>query len=486
MGNYNLIDEKWLPTSEGLKSIKDIFTDASIESLGGNPAEKICALKLLAAIAQAAATPEDDYEWKYAKAAETAEKCLEYLDKWHDKFYLYSDEPFLQMPVKAAEKKPLSAIDPEIASGNTTVLFGSQKEKEYSDREKAMLILRQAGFAFAGKKVDNSVNLSKSSGYQKGKSGKPGPFVGSNGYLHSFLLGKNLQETIWLNMFSKEAIEDMHIFEKGVGLPPWEKMPEGEDCPRARELKSSFIGKLVPLCRFCLIEGNNIHYTEGITYPTHKEGGEDISVTLYNQPKDTKALWADTGKKPWRNLTGMLSFLGKEKTHSCPQIVNGFRRARKNCDEIGIWAGGLKLSSNAGEQYASGNDDYVESVIKFSKIDIGEDWYAALKDEMQELEHVSKILFKSVKTYADNLKAFDKAPFAVSAFWESCEKHIDDLLKACGSGKKQEIWDIRKKFAENAYRIFDSVCAKDTARQITEWAKTRPNLSKYLSSGGQQ
>jgi len=51
------------------------------------------------AIAQAACTPEDDDDWASIQPGGLAERCLGYLDKWHDRFYLYGEKPFLQMPI---------------------------------------------------------------------------------------------------------------------------------------------------------------------------------------------------------------------------------------------------------------------------------------------------------------------------------------------------------------------------------------------------
>ena len=489
MGEYNLIDEKWLPTTEGLKSLKDIFSDNSISGLSGNPVQKICHIKLLLAIAQAAYTPEDEDDWKDMEIPGLAEKCLQYLNEWYNKFYLYGDEPFLQMPVvKEAIKKQikdgqqtieLTLLDYAIGSKNNTSLFSYQKNREYSNSEKAVFIVQETGYALGGKKAKRCV-LTTTQGYIKG-TGKPGPFVGACGYLHSFINGNNLLETIWLNMFTKDVISDMPIFTFGLGTPPWEKMPEGEDCQRARELKSSFIGSLVPLCRFCLLAGNEIYYTEGISYPSHKEGGMDMSTTLYSVKKDVKALWASPDKKPWRNLTAIISFLG-EKTHSCPQIEKCFLRARDVCEEIKIWSGGIKVSSNAGEQYATGTDDYVESAVKFREIDLGEPWYEKLKSEMNVVNEIAKTLQTSVWLYIKDMQAADIKDAALYAFWEECEQYFDKLVEACDSYMKDPgaIPSIHRIFAKTALNIYDAVCLKETARQMSAWAKHRPKLGTYL------
>jgi CRISPR system Cascade subunit CasA len=96
---FNLIDEPWLPVVDvGLVSLKALFSHKDYRALGGNPVQKIAVTKLLLAIAQAAATPADDDDWAELGAEGMAIKCLAYLERWRDSFWLYGEKPFLQMP----------------------------------------------------------------------------------------------------------------------------------------------------------------------------------------------------------------------------------------------------------------------------------------------------------------------------------------------------------------------------------------------------
>ena len=96
---FNLINEAWIPIANiGQVSLKDVFTHLDYSALGGNPIQKIALMKLLLAIAQAAYTPADEADWKQLGTQDLSEKCLAYLEKWHDSFYLYGEQPFLQMP----------------------------------------------------------------------------------------------------------------------------------------------------------------------------------------------------------------------------------------------------------------------------------------------------------------------------------------------------------------------------------------------------
>lgn len=78
---YNLIDEPWIPVADhGRVSLRQVFNQPEYRSLGGNPVQKIALLKLLLAIAQAAATPKDDGEWNALGSDGLAQRCSEYLD----------------------------------------------------------------------------------------------------------------------------------------------------------------------------------------------------------------------------------------------------------------------------------------------------------------------------------------------------------------------------------------------------------------------
>jgi hypothetical protein len=136
---FSLLNEPWIPIVDvGRVGLRQLFSDPCYRALGGNPVQKIALTKLLLAIAQAAYTPEDNDDWGALGYQGLAEKCLQYLDKWQDRFYLYGEKPFLQMPaISKAKEQSLGAVLPEIATGNTTIYNAIQIEKELSDADKA-------------------------------------------------------------------------------------------------------------------------------------------------------------------------------------------------------------------------------------------------------------------------------------------------------------------------------------------------------------
>lgn len=176
------------------------------------------------------------------------------------------------------------------------------------------------------------------------------------GFLHNFLQGASLLETLWLNLFTRQQIAILGIYPKGKGVAPWEQMPSGECCSIAEELKSTLMGRLVPLSRFCLLSDKGLHYSEGLAHPGYKESVVDPSVSVNFSTQDAKAIWADPGKRPWRILTALLSFLaqGSNKSFDCYQLRLNMYRSRPHVQTLGIWSGGLRVSSNAGSSMWQG------------------------------------------------------------------------------------------------------------------------------------
>lgn len=490
---YNLIDEPWIPIADvGRVSLKDVFSNPGHRALGGNPVQKIALMKLLLAIAQAAATPQDEAGWRALGAQGLAQQCLAYLAQWYDRFYLYGERPFLQMPaIAAARVQPFGAVVPDIATGNTTVLQQSQLERALPDADRALLLVELMGFALGGKKTDNSITLS--SGYAgkqnangRPSTGKPGPAVAHMGLLHNLLQGDSLWQSLWLNVLTQEQVDAHLQYPAGVGIAPWEQMPGGEDDAIARQLKQSLMGRLLPLCRFCLLTGDGLHYSEGIAHDNYREGVCDPTVAVNSSTKQPKALWANPEKRPWRELTALLGFIAQAKTQGfeCWQLQATVGRARGAAGRFALWAGGLRVSSNAGEQYASGSDDYVESLVWLDSDALGQNWFAQLQAEMTALDDMAKRLYGCVMGFfkEQTVDGKNQAAQATQLFWQFCERDFQSLLDSCDQDPASVAarQQLRRRFADHALAAYNRHCPSDTARQLAAWAKCRPNLSKYL------
>lgn len=149
---------------------------------------------------------------------------------------------------------------------------------------------------------------------------------------------------------------------------------------------------------------------------------------------------------------------------------------------LGLWSGGLRVSSNAGEQYVAGSDDFVESVIQLNSANLGGIWFASLQLEMDELDKLSKIVYVATLAFFknQNMDGKGQAAQASNLFWQLSERRFQELVDVCGDADQAHA--MRSVFAGFAHKSYDTHCPKDTARQLDAWAKNRPNLGKYLKN----
>jgi len=487
---FNLVDEPWIPVvGVGRVSLADAFRNPGLTGLGGNPLQKIALMKLLQAVVQAAWTPADEDEWRTVGALGLAQKTLAYLEAHRDDFWLYGPKPFLQMPgVASAEMTSFGAVDPRVSTGNTTVLSQGQAERLPDDAEKAVLVVQLMGLGLGGKKTDNSVVLSP--GYsgktnEKGKpsTGKPGASLGFLGYLHTFALGPTLVQALYSQVVTHDTLSGWAHLPAGLGPIPWETPPTGESCPIAKALRDSLMGMLVPFSRFVLVEDEGLRYSEGVAHRGYKEGRLEPSTSVDVSGKEPKVLWVDPERRPWRFLTALLSFLeatSKSRFDSPGLRLAVGRRAALGWTAVGIWSGGLRVSSNAGEQYVAGSDDFVDSEVRVETSLFGTSWFVQLSAEMTALEHLAKLLYASTRAMHEALKSEGDrvAAQASNLFWHLAEGEFPALIEACGDPESARAQ--RKVYVRLADQAYNAFCPQDTARQIEAWAAHRPQYGKYL------
>lgn len=488
---FNLIDNGWISVQEEKHrvSLKQIFLQKDFKRLSGNPVEKIAVLRLLLAITHAAVSLPDKDAWLSLSLSELADKVLAYLQTWHDHFDLYGELPFMQFPQLAQGKtSPFSVSQPCVATGNKVILNSWNIAIPSSPPDQAIALLRQSFFACSGKKFDQGITLSPGYGEKKA-SGTYGTLTGFRGHLHTYLLGDTLLDTVKNNLLTDEDIRQLPF--TGLGRPCWEEMPDGEISKRALDYKSSYQGVLLPLDKFVFLKKDGMVMTEGIPYESYKTGLVDPALTIRQDGKDIKTVWASTEKRPWRELTALLSFLKMGATQKSPYFLSmNIEKLRETqAAYMRFWAGGMQLSSNSGEQYLSGMDDYVESEFHIpinQQIETGFECFQKLIDE---LDKCSKITYKAVANYFAALNEQQKAAYAASAagtFWEAMEPRaqiILDLAFSENPAREQNIAEEMKVWRQAVLRIYNQYCAKDTSRQIIAWVNASPNFSGPTKKG---
>ncbi|AAM73190.1 MAG TPA: type I-E CRISPR-associated protein Cse1/CasA [Chlorobaculum sp.] len=509
---FNLIDEPWIPAiGKGLVSLADIFSDPRIPALGGNPVQKIALTKLLLAIGQAACTPETTEALEQLDAETFRRACRAYLEKWRDRFWLFGDKPFLQMPAildwmesqRAAgilsetenAKQIGPGFYPSLPSENDSILSQFQTLKAQTDAEKALFIVSVMNFAFGGTQINKNIYPSEEKVKGKGKPAKPGPSLGRNGYLHTFLFGSTIIDTLIMNLLSQEEIDNLPFWEKGIGTPPWENMPVSRECDAALSLKKSYMGTLVSLSRFVLLHDDGIYYIDGLPYPSHQEGWLEPSMTIDNQQNPPKAILVNPEKRPWRELVSILAVFDSNKNNKfvCLFIKYGLsrwpKRYNKPGDKIGVWSGGLQVSFQTGEQYAKATNDFVESSVELDPDMWNNLWYDKFFGEISILEIMANKVKNGVINYYDSFEPKkEKKPKerastimgkkAVELFWQLCERRFPELVDACGEPDKLPA--IHEAINLLALQSYDAYCPKETARQIDAWAECQKDLKKFI------
>lgn len=511
---FNLVDEPWIPVADqGRVSLKQVFSQPEYRALGGNPVQKLALTKLLLAIAQAACTPDDDDQWQQLGWQGMATQCLAYLEQWHDRFYLYGAQPFLQMPaieeiVPETGLQPFGAgFYPDVFAANNTMLSQTMMATKLNDAEKAVFLVTLMNFSFGGKRVQKGITTLAGRKLGSHYSAKAGPSIGRtnngrqnvSGYLHIVPLGDNLQQTLWFNVLSHKQIKEAGVWPRGLGSAPWETMPCTENDEITKSLRESYFSVLIAMSRFVLLKPEGIIYTDGIEYPTHLEGWSEPTLMLGWYESKRRIKFTDPEKRPWRELLSMLEFLrslDNQSSFECMALTIAHERRR--CSDLGlyIWAGGLKVSQNSGDQSVKQSDDFVESIVRLpNSKEMDKWWFSRFQHELSELERVANLLAQCVWNYDQFLskttrlkkgQSFKKLPHILQAtnlFWQLCERQLQALLNSCDNSpeSRAERQLLRRRFAGYLQQTYNQFCPHHSARQLDAWAGCRPNTTRYLT-----
>lgn len=486
---FSLCRDAWLSLSGGRRvGLWELFELREPVHLGGNPLYKFLSFRLLLAIVQNVVRPSCEEELEDLSIEEMKRRVYEYLHSHETCFEFYSDEkPFLQIP-GLTSKKPIKVcgLIPGVSSGNTTVLNDGNIARELSTPEKVYVLLQQVMYAFSGKKADSSIVLG--SGVKKSKSAPASPAVG---YLHCFVLGRDLMHTLLLNLLTEEDLSEIPALSEGFGIAPWEAMPSAENDSVAETLKKTYLGRLIPMTRFCRIDDQLMHMTEGVTFPNLLTSAfADLSIPISISQKggkvEAKGTFARTERQPWRQIDAIFGFMDKSSSFQCKQLSVCLDRDSCEGRRLGVWCVGMQLTSQAGEQYLSGKDGFVESEILLES-DIEESrFYAIYCSELRRLDKLAKTLSLCIKNYfADmgNKAAGDaSSKLGVSRFWTNIGILAPELMRVCQENTDSNLSVLRKKVAGVAVEVYKQICHPGNSRQILASAKNYPKIYWYIDA----
>ena len=282
--NYSLVREPWIPVvdlagNQSLIGLQTLFSEArNLGAVGGTPSQHIGLMRLLVAISQAALEgPTDNDSWL---------KCLEeiqpasvaYLERLRNRFFLFGETAFLQIPLLANERGvPVDALDYCCAVDSRTTWRDNQAEggpRPRSAAWAALSLLAHQSFAAPGLIASGVFN-----GAITGRSAAAGPAI-AGAPLHSLLIGSSLLHTIWLNMVPFDRLKPME-----PGGPVWERPPF--DPESAAMHANGYLGRLVPMSR-------------GISFLHDSSNGN--SVSRMSRIEAVRFPGLPTGREPWASV----------------------------------------------------------------------------------------------------------------------------------------------------------------------------------------
>ena len=506
---FNLIDEPFSPVSGNKRlSLNEIFTTTAYCELALNPWYFIPVMRLLICIGQAAIPIKTEQDWQNLSLDAFCKAVINYLNEFHDAFYLYGERPFLQIKelATAPTPLPLNAFNPICAYGNNTVLRSSSLGEKPTDADKALLLIAITTHGLAGKRIDNSIVLSPDYTGKSNKKGKPSsgsvsPFLGPFGLMHSFYLGHSVAQSVWLNLVSEDVIaRPGHGFTQ-MGRPCWELTISGEDCPDARIMKETYLGRLVPLVRFChLREDDQIVCSDGIAHHALSDHFHELSMTCREGKKGLEALKVNITRKPWRDLDAFLSFTksnaqSKADQYSCDQLSFCYPHA-KAAGFLNLWCGGIAVKYQTGEQKISGNLDMICSKFYLAegsaifKLEPGMLLFMQLRESLDILH---KRLVACASAYFDELSGKKESngknklnPAVIKGlelFWQRLDLLSEDIMHLCfepDNNSEDGKDKLLKAINAVLYRTYEEICPSSTARTLIVNQRHRPAGLKSL------
>ncbi|MBR1392308.1 MAG: type I-E CRISPR-associated protein Cse1/CasA [Ruminococcus sp.] len=399
---FNLIDEPWIRVMDSSCRVSEVSLKEALlraheyKALSGElPTQDIAVMRLLLAVLHTvysrvdengAPAPLDDEEeddaidrWKalWDKGRFSEKAVSEYLDKWHERFWLFHPErPFGQVAgLSVGTDYDAPKLNGEISESSNKTRFFSM----YSGDSKAFLTYPQAArwLLYLNAFDDNSSHPGTGAGWL-GKLGL------------TYLVGKNLFETIVLNlvMINNDIVqsEQKPIWEKEtVSSKKKNQIPGSNNLAELYTLQSRRIilnrkdGRVVS---FKLLGGDFFE----------KENAFFEPMTVWNKPKKDNDPYTprrhDHSKQMWREF----AVLFDEKANRNAGVINWFRSYLKPL----LPRAYLMRTAITAVEYGD-KDFFVQNVFSDSLTmhadlltDLGADWRDKIEKEISRCEELAK------------------------------------------------------------------------------------------------
>ena len=479
----NVAFDPWIPvvTTTGertLASLCSVLTEGEkYADLAVRPHERVSLMRLFLCVAHAALDgPKDCDEWKQVPK-KLPEAARIYLETWKDSFELFHPtKPWLQIsglkPAKDNDEKsftPLAKLDFAMASGNRSTLFDHDgthnAERLFNPRQMALGLIVIQNFSTCG-----LLSRPSWSGMATPNSAKDAPCIASSMY-HVYVIGKNLNETISINICDFDELNLLFNEKNWVGRPVWEQMPENAADAASVE---TLLGRLVPVSRAIrFFEQKSVMlYGEALRYPIFpdfpREFNTSVAVKSTKKKEERYLVGAKLNVRPWRQLDAILQYNLAGKT-----ISHALNLDHLEGQPIDVWVGALLR--NPGKQDVL---DSVESRFPVSKELRTEAGCANYTIEVQKAQNIGKLLDSAVYLYRTALDPSDGKGLgstAMNHYWTTIENNLKLLMDHIDTIGTEDatftasLWHAKLyDAARDAYR---AACGQETPRQIRAFTK---------------
>ena len=512
----NVAFEDWIPvvTTAGkrqLASLCDVLTGGEqFADLAVRPHERVALMRLLLCVAHSALEGPEDYDEWCEVPSRLPAAARQYLGRWKDSFELFHPErPWLQVatlaPIPSGNKKS-SASDDEgewssvnklsltRASGNNTTLFdhaAAGDMQEWEPHELALDLLVFQNYFVAGGKASSRIWGKYE--MKNPPNPKGGPCAGKS-VVYTFLRGRNLAESVHLNLNSHESLDLLYGSSPGwLGKPIWELPVESPDSQDAlANATGTHLGRLVPQTRILRLRknGRKVLLGGGFTYPKFQDEKNpfhpDVHATVVlSSDGERELLCASPNKSIWRELPSLtVRSRGDSTANRGPLCLENIPD-QASCDI-------LVCAMITNPKQAAEIVDLVDSVFHIPARLSSPEGATAYESEVKSAEHIASRLNCAVEGYraavdggwegrlknAGQSKRELKAKLcgiAATHYWTAVEKNLPLLMthiEALGtesSLRTRETW--RRMLFTSACDAYRTACGQETPRQVRAFAK---------------
>lgn len=335
MGEFNLIDEPWIPCLDPQGQcidygIRDTLLKAHElrEICDNSPLVTVAIHRLLLAILHRALNGPDDFNtWRsfYSCSAFDKQIVCKYLETWKSGFDLFGEKkPFYQM-AGLETKKPISVnrLATECASGNNATLFDhcdDEEEVNWLPAHTAKQLITCQSFALGFGKSGNARINGKDEILPYSADA-----IALRG-MNVWLQGKTLFDTLIINLV---PINDK-------SLPPWEQNDPNKHRDKLSGKKrikvASFgiVDRLTWQSRLVRLLSNDVafsrmYFTQGRS--ADKSPGDPMKVYRTSKEEGISAIPLSSGKAAWRDAHSILTIPAANSNERRPECFNLVDRA---------------------------------------------------------------------------------------------------------------------------------------------------------------